>query len=87
MPHYGLFLWAVIRKPSAIFGTVCESLSALTVCGYNSNVCIYLNIQLLYGECEMADASMYLERSNRDLDISTACSSLQEERGGVSRAH
>ncbi len=46
MPHYGLFLWAMIRKLSAIFGTVCESLSALTMCVYNSKIyaCISLNI-------------------------------------------
>ncbi len=29
-----------------------------------------------YGECEMADASTYLERSNRNLHISMVCSSF-----------
>ncbi len=38
MPHYRLFLWAVISKPSVVFGTVCESLSALTVCVYTKTV-------------------------------------------------
>ncbi len=44
-----LFLWAAIRKPSAIFGTVCKPLSTLTVCIYNSKLyaCISLIIHWL----------------------------------------
>ncbi len=44
------FLWAAISKPSAIFGAVCKSLSALTVCGYNRKLyaCISLKIHLLW---------------------------------------
>ncbi len=46
-------LWTVsigfvsIRQPSAIFVAVCESLSALTECVYNSKLyaCLSLNIQ------------------------------------------
>ncbi len=34
-----------------------------------------------YGECEMADAATYLERSNRDLHISMICSSLHGREG------
>jgi len=52
---FRLFLWVAIRKPFAIFGMVCKSLSALTVCVYNSKLyaCISLNIYLLL--CWMRD--------------------------------
>ncbi len=68
MPHYGLFLWAAIRKPSAIFGTACESLRALTVCVvirlyiFEYSLIIMLNAK--------SGVSTYLERSNRNLHIS-----------------
>ncbi len=87
MPHYGLFLWALICKLSAIF-SVCESLSALTVCVSNSKLyaCISLNIHLLLWW--MRDGwSQYIWSGRIEiLYISMVYSSLQE-RGGVSRAH
>ncbi len=83
IPHYGLFLWAMIRKPSAIFGTVCESWIALTVSITRSYTLLYLGIFIdYYGECEMADMSTYLEWSNREsTHISTVCSSLHGRDG------
>ncbi len=83
MPHCGLFLWALIHEPSAIFGMVCKSLSSLTVCVYNSKLyaCIYLNIPWLLWWMRMADASTYVERSNRNLHKSMICWSCHIREG------
>ncbi len=79
MPHYRLFLWAAIRKPSTIFGKVCESLSALTVCVFNSKLyaCIYLNIhRLLWLTCQR-----FWSGRIGNLHISMVCSSLHGREG------
>ncbi len=65
MPHYGLFLWAAIRKPSAIFGTVCESLRALTVCVvirlyiFEYSLIIMLNARSGAGAVEQESTHIY----------------------------
>ncbi len=86
--EYKVILWIFanrlsIRKPFGIFVTSAKLwvhwLCTSTTASYTR---VYLWIfSDYYGECEMADASTYLERSNRALHLSMACSSLHGREG------